>query len=678
MAEPYRLRILHLSDLHARAALGWMSQERQRLIRVQKPTRERVLGEALDRALDEVRADAPVDLVCFTGDIADWGLAPEYQLAGQVMSRILQRLQLGGDRLFVVPGNHDVARTVEVEAWSGLRSLLATREDVARGLGRWAVGAGAPAAVDAALLGRVLQRQSAFWDWVAGGLQRPALVPGQDTERNHPTLGYHATLRLDHLPFPVHVAGLNSAWLCGDDDDKGKSFVTREQVDWLLHGDGRPLDGFRLALMHHALGDLPDWDAAEVRRTLGSTADLLLHGHQHDPDIEARRDPDRSLTIVASGSLYEGDQGDRFVNAWHVVDAFLDAGGRPQRLELTSYGWSRNGHWHRTSAISRRSVDGKLVWALAGTPAGGQAAAPPASGAPPRLAWHPPWDLEQRGPLTPCRFRINRHFRSDGESRWRKFGDVLVTLEDPPTADDIYLIPSRHAPKRFHEPRQLLRLANREPKQRVIEELVRRIGDTTLDGWLFSKTMGADGSRRVHVYAKEFDDALSANADRVARRSVYISYKSGDGAWRLQLRELLDADKRLAVWDDSLLRPGPDYLDQMRKALGAARVMVVLASPEYLVSPMPVRHELEPAIALADAGELTLLWVPIRRFDHTTSPLGRFMAPVAPDLALADVDDGAREGALRALYEAICAALGLKPKPKKAPSLLKALRRVAS
>lgn len=59
----YRLRLLHISDLHER---GPRESESWR--------RRRVLGPAWERNLDEIKAAGPFDLVCFTGDAADWGL----------------------------------------------------------------------------------------------------------------------------------------------------------------------------------------------------------------------------------------------------------------------------------------------------------------------------------------------------------------------------------------------------------------------------------------------------------------------------------------------------------------------------------------------------------------------------------------------------------------------------
>ena len=113
MAE-YGLRLLHLSDLHlgkAGAGEAWRSR--------------RVLDDAWLEHLDAIRADGrPIDLVCFTGDVAQSGQRPQYELATEFFRETLERLQVDPSRFFVIPGNHDVDRTVNRADWSGLRKKL--------------------------------------------------------------------------------------------------------------------------------------------------------------------------------------------------------------------------------------------------------------------------------------------------------------------------------------------------------------------------------------------------------------------------------------------------------------------------------------------------------------------------------------------------------------------------
>lgn len=104
----HRLRVLYISDLHTRgprATEGW--------------PRRRVIGEAWERNLDDLVKDGiPIDLVCFTSDVADHGPLEEYGPATEFVETTLARLHLPKERFFLLPGNNDIHRRKSQAAWS--------------------------------------------------------------------------------------------------------------------------------------------------------------------------------------------------------------------------------------------------------------------------------------------------------------------------------------------------------------------------------------------------------------------------------------------------------------------------------------------------------------------------------------------------------------------------------
>ena len=341
-----RLRILHLSDLHAR---GGRESERWR--------RRRVLGAAWEQNLDALLEDGPIDLVCFTGDAADFGKREEFVEAGEFLLSVLDRLRLERDRLFLVPGNHDIDRSLHPDAWSGLREAV---WDVAElDLARWLAGGPAPRGVETAWREQIFERQAAYRAWLHLGLDRGALAPAAGP---HGFLGYRITL--DQFAVPVHIVGLDTAWLCGDDNDAGKLWATDEQVMRLLtDSEGRPLDGLRLVLQHHPLHELAD--QARIRAAVAEHADLVLRGHLHDTELSTWADPDHSLRQLAAGCLYEGGRADQWPNACQVVTLELDSGGRPRRTEVRLRSFSpRGGHWFDDDSLYRSSQRGRVSWAV--------------------------------------------------------------------------------------------------------------------------------------------------------------------------------------------------------------------------------------------------------------------------------------------------------------------------
>src|SRR5215216_4533006 len=103
------LRILHISDLHERAPFKGMPKTRKAKLALDKEERGYVLGESFRNALAEI-ARRGIDLVCLTGDVADWGHPKEYAAATRRIEQILTIVGVRKDRFFAVPGNHDVQR----------------------------------------------------------------------------------------------------------------------------------------------------------------------------------------------------------------------------------------------------------------------------------------------------------------------------------------------------------------------------------------------------------------------------------------------------------------------------------------------------------------------------------------------------------------------------------------
>lgn len=344
----YRLRILHISDLHLK---GGAEREAWRRVRV---LGDRAWADNLTAIADE----GPIDLVCFTGDVAFSGKADQYGQAADFFGAILARFGLDWERFFVVPGNHDVDRDIEKPAWKRLRgSLIKTYPET---VSSWIRGENPPGfrKTDREAL---LSRQACYREWLKS-VERAVLLPDG---KLHPTLGYRVGWRPDDWPFEIHIIGLDSAWLAGDDDDAGKLRLTDGQVGAMTtEPTGNSLAGFRIALVHHPLDDLAD--GAECRRLLADRVDLLLRGHLHEPEPSLWADPDRELRQIAAGCLYEYD---KYPNACHVLDIELNEMGRPLRYNFRFRGWSsRGGFWFDDPSLYKEATGGRLTVRLVPEP----------------------------------------------------------------------------------------------------------------------------------------------------------------------------------------------------------------------------------------------------------------------------------------------------------------------
>ncbi len=49
------------------------------------------------------------DLVVASGDLAEWALPTEFKKVSEFLAEVAKGLELGNDRVAMVPGNHDVS-----------------------------------------------------------------------------------------------------------------------------------------------------------------------------------------------------------------------------------------------------------------------------------------------------------------------------------------------------------------------------------------------------------------------------------------------------------------------------------------------------------------------------------------------------------------------------------------
>jgi hypothetical protein len=146
------------------------------------------------------------------------------------------------------------------------------------------------------------------------------------------------------------------------------------------------------------------------------------------------------------------------------------------------------------------------------------------------------------------------------------------------------------------------------------------------------------------------------------RTKVFISYSHRDTDWleRLQvhLRPLM-RESTIEVWDDTQIRPGAAWRDEIRAALANAKVAILLISADFLASDFIASEELPPLLAAAkDEGAIILpLIVSPSRFTRTES-LSRYQAVNDPVKPLVSMTKGEQEKVLDGVAERIESAIG--------------------
>jgi formylglycine-generating enzyme required for sulfatase activity len=130
------------------------------------------------------------------------------------------------------------------------------------------------------------------------------------------------------------------------------------------------------------------------------------------------------------------------------------------------------------------------------------------------------------------------------------------------------------------------------------------------------------------------------------RSEVFISYCRKDREWLEKLKvhlKVFQREKSIQIWDDTKIKGGAKWRDEIKRALSVAKVAVLLVTPDFLASDFIVNNELPPLLQAAEKEGIKILWIAVRPslFDETV--IGEFQAindPASPlsSLSLSEID----------------------------------------
>jgi hypothetical protein len=142
------------------------------------------------------------------------------------------------------------------------------------------------------------------------------------------------------------------------------------------------------------------------------------------------------------------------------------------------------------------------------------------------------------------------------------------------------------------------------------------------------------------------------------RNQVFFSYSHKDRKWLEQFQAMLKpAMLSDMLWDDTKIDPGAKWKDEIRIALAAAKVAVLLVSKYFLASDFISRHELLPLLKAEKEEGLTILWVPVGSSLVEETEIAEYQAAHDPSRPLDTLKGPKRDKALVEICKKIKAAI---------------------
>jgi len=246
---------------------------------------------------------AEIDFAVFSGDLAFGGKKEEYETAKEILlDPLLEASGLKSDRLFIVPGNHDLDREeLKLLSPEFQKPIVSEAEEQ-----EWLTNER-----------RRKKLQDLFWAFSEFVIRY--------TEQDSPAYA-------DNCIWPIKgkkiaLLGLNSALGCERNEiEKGSLIVGEPQIREALKG----LDeaDIKIAVLHHPFDWLAEFDFIRVERPLRSKCDFILCGHTHMPRVEASLSTKGNAVIIPAGASYRKriEKSPHYTSSYNFVHLDFDTG----------------------------------------------------------------------------------------------------------------------------------------------------------------------------------------------------------------------------------------------------------------------------------------------------------------------------------------------------------------
>lgn len=123
-------------------------------------------------------------------------------------------------------------------------------------------------------------------------------------------------------------------------------------------------------------------------------------------------------------------------------------------------------------------------------------------------------------------------------------------------------------------------------------------------------------------------------------KSLFISYSHKNKSWLEKFTpnlKLLENKNLLTVWDDTDIKSGQKWNNEIKKALSNAKAALLLVTPDFLASDFIMNVELPELIKASEERDLKILWVAVIPSLYEETAIADFQSTNNPAKPLANL-----------------------------------------
>lgn len=304
--------LLHISDIHFKDPLCHTDEDPELYFR----------NELVAHAAAQIPDLGDVDAILVTGDIAFKGIAAEYNAATKWLETLAVAVGCNKRRIYVVPGNHDVDRSIYKKAGNARNAVRAISL------------AGDNDAREAELKAQLALKDSAKHLFAAIA-EYNFFAAKYDCQTYPGRLRWKHTLRIDSRTVVI-LHGLNSTIISGvnQDDKQGELYVSPLQLNV-----SKDPGAVNLVMAHHPPGWMSDHDDIEMR--LLGAPNIVMFGHRHVQRVDRHAN---GPIVFSAGSVNP----ERHEKGWEPAYNFIEItpldgeGKRDVEIIVRQFRWQSN------------------------------------------------------------------------------------------------------------------------------------------------------------------------------------------------------------------------------------------------------------------------------------------------------------------------------------------------